>query len=53
MITALIIIYSFMAGMTAEYTHTRLKKISASGCLVLTAIILGILWPYEIFWRSK
>ncbi|EKP1132011.1 hypothetical protein P2117_003794 [Klebsiella michiganensis] len=53
MITALIIIYSFMAGMTAEYTHTRLKKISASGGLVLTAIILGILWPYEIFWRSK
>lgn len=52
MIIALIIIYSFMAGMTAEYTHTRLKNV----CLwlpVLTAIILGILWPYEIFWRSK
>ena len=53
MITSLLIIYAFMAGITAEYTHTRLKKMSASGCQVLTAIILGILWPYEIFWRSK
>lgn len=53
MITALIVIYSFMAGMTAEYTHTRLKKMSASGWLVLTSIISGVLWPYVILWRSK
>lgn len=53
MITVLMIIYAFMAGMTAEYVHTRLKTMSSSRHLVLTSIILGVIWPFEIFWRSK
>ncbi len=52
MITSLLIIYAFMAGMTAEYTHTRLEKISSPRNFYLTAFLCGICWPYVI-WRAK
>ncbi|CAH3403034.1 hypothetical protein AI2642V1_1245 [Citrobacter freundii] len=48
MITVLLVIYAFMSGAFAEYTHTRLKQSQSSGNIALSAIMLGILWPCVI-----
>lgn len=52
MITALMIIYAFMAGMTAEYIHTILTE-RDSGChTYLASFFLGVIWPVSL-WRMS
>nr|DAV72816.1 MAG TPA: hypothetical protein [Caudoviricetes sp.] len=52
MITVLIAFYAFMAGMMAEYSHTRMEQLNYRKHLVVMAFFVGALWPLFIF-RSK
>lgn len=52
MITLFLIFYAFMAGMTAEYSHTRLKSLGAKDGIALVSLGAGIAWPYFIWEMS-
>jgi uncharacterized membrane protein YhiD involved in acid resistance len=50
MLTLLMIAYAFMAGMMAEWSHTRQKELGFKTHLVITALGAGLIWPYML-WR--
>lgn len=50
MITAILVIYAFMAGLMAEYSHTELSK-DGQESVVLESFLLGLVWPVAI-WRA-
>ena len=52
MITASLIIYAFMAGMTAEYIHTKLTEKGRGSYAYLVSLFLGAIWPATI-WRMS
>lgn len=52
MITAALIIYAFMAGMTAEYIHTKLTEKGRGSYVYLVSLYLGAIWPVTI-WRTR
>lgn len=49
MITLFIAFYAFMAGMMAEYTHTRMTNLGLDGDIITTSIVSAILWPIAIW----
>lgn len=53
MITVFAIFYAFMAGMTAEYFHTKLKSIGAKDGVALLSLGAGLAWPYCIWEMSR
>ncbi|MGK9174129.1 hypothetical protein KXR87_12990 [Yokenella regensburgei] len=53
MITALLIFYAFMAGMTAEWSHTRLKSLGSKNGIALVSLGAGLAWPYFIWEMSR
>lgn len=50
MFTLLLIAYAFMAGVTAEYTHTRQETLGFKSHVNWVSLLAGIAWPYTI-WR--
>ena len=52
MITASLIIYAFMVGMTAEYIHTKLTEKGRGSYAYLVSLFLGAIWPVTI-WRMS
>lgn len=45
MITIFLVFYAFMAGMTAEYAHTRAKEMGFTQRVWLASFAAAILWP--------
>lgn len=50
MITIAVALYAFVAGMTAEWSHTRQKTMGHKGYLAITSLIAGLMWPVTL-WR--
>lgn len=48
-IAVFIAFYAFMAGMMAEYTHTRMTKLGLDGDIITTCILASVLWPIAIW----
>lgn len=53
MITLFLVFYAFMAGMTAEYAHTRAKELGMNGNTWLASLMAAILWPWFIIGSKK
>lgn len=53
MITAFAIFYAFMAGMMAEWSHTRQKELGFKNHLTLAALGAALFWPYMLWRMSK
>ena len=49
---AFYVFYAFMAGMMAEWAHTRMEQLNYRKNLVTIALFVGALWPLFIF-RSR
>ncbi|WP_261666913.1 L-alanine exporter AlaE [Erwinia mallotivora] len=52
MITLMLVVYSFLAGMTAEYCHDMLTEKNKLDGRILTALVCGAIWPYTL-WRAR
>lgn len=50
MIILLVMAYSFMAGMVAEWSHTRQEELGFKNHILLTSFFAGVIWPVMI-WR--
>ncbi|HCO3755897.1 TPA: hypothetical protein N8F51_002435 [Escherichia coli] len=50
MITLFIVFYAFMAGMMAEWSHTRQKQLGFTDGIALAALGAALIWPYML-WR--
>lgn len=53
MITLFLVFYAFMAGMTAEYAHTRAKAMGFSHRIWLASLAAAIIWPLVIWGDDK
>lgn len=53
MITLFLVFYAFMAGMTAEYAHTRIKALGIKGNAFLASVMAAVLWPWFIIGGRK
>ncbi len=50
MLTAFLVFYSFMAGMMAEWSHTRQMELGINTHLIKVALTAGLFWPVML-WR--
>lgn len=53
MITLMLVLYAFMAGMTAEYTHTKGKSMGMKKGLTIASLFSGIFWPWFMWGMVK
>lgn len=52
MITVFLVFYAFVAGLMAEYSHTRLSN-NCQPDVIISSLVNGVIWPVAMWKEMK